>query len=126
MKQAARFWFAVGAVAMLLAVAIGAFGAHGIQSSVTPQRLASFETGVRYHFYHALGLFAVAFLAQIAVPSRWITIAGSLMTAGIVLFSGAIYLLVLTDTRWLGAIAPIGGTALMLAWGAAAVAACRR
>ena len=112
-----RFLFAAGAVAALLGVALGAFGAHALRDRLTPELLAVFETGVRYHFYHAFALLAAAYAA-----SRWpegaAAVAGWLFLAGIVLFSGSLYLLALTGVRWLGAITPLGGIAFIAGWAA--------
>jgi uncharacterized membrane protein YgdD (TMEM256/DUF423 family) len=106
-----------------LGVALGAFAAHGLKAILAPDMLAVFETGVRYQMYHAFALFATSW-AFARWPSRTFAIAGGLFVAGIVVFSGSLYLLALTETRWLGAITPLGGLAflagwLCLAWGAA-------
>jgi uncharacterized membrane protein YgdD (TMEM256/DUF423 family) len=110
-----RFFFAAGAVAGLIGVALGAFGAHALRERLTPDLLAIFETGVRYHFYHALALLAAAYAA-----ARWpegnAGLAGWLFIAGIVLFSGSLYVLALTGIRWLGAITPLGGVAFIAGW----------
>ena len=119
-----RFFAVAGAVAAMIAVMIGAFGAHALKGRVSPGDLEIFETGVRYHMYHALGLFAVAWAAS-RWPSGVTTIAGWLMIAGIVIFSGSLYILVLTGQRWLGAVTPIGGVALIAGWGALAWVALR-
>lgn len=110
-----RFFFIAGTIAAAVAVGLGAFGAHGLEKHVTPERLGTFETGVRYHMYHALALFAVSWAAMQwpGWPVQW---AGYLFLAGIVLFSGSLYVLVLTDTPWLGAITPLGGLALIIGW----------
>jgi uncharacterized membrane protein YgdD (TMEM256/DUF423 family) len=118
-------WFAVaGSVSALIAVAAGAFGAHALRQRLAPDLLAVFETGVRYQMYHALGLLAVAWAA-----SRWslpqISLAGWLFLAGIVVFSGSLYVLSLTGMRWFGAVTPLGGLCFLagwicLAWGIAA------
>jgi uncharacterized membrane protein YgdD (TMEM256/DUF423 family) len=121
----ARGWLATGAVAAALGVAAGAFGAHGLRARVDPELLAAYEVGVRYHMYHALGLLAVAWVAD-RWAGRWAGAAGWLFVGGIVIFSGSLYLLVLTGERWLGAVTPIGGIALMLGWLALALAAIRR
>ena len=117
-------WFAVGAIAAATGVALGAFGAHGLKSKVTPELLVVFETGVRYHMYHALALLAVGWAA-----TRWPTplpnAAGWLFTAGIVIFSGSLYTMTLTGTRWLGAITPLGGLAFIAGWLTLATAALR-
>lgn len=102
---------------MFLGVAAGAFGAHGLSSyfSKFPELAGSYETAVRYHVYHALGLFAVAWLAE-RWPGTLVNWAGWLLLAGIILFSGSLYLLVVTRARWLGAITPIGGLAFLAGW----------
>lgn len=114
--SASRWFLLLGGLAGLLAVLLGAFGAHALKRSLTPELLAVYRTGVEYHFYHALGLLAVG-LAALHFPDsgllRW---SGWLMAAGIVLFSGSLYLMALTGARWLGAITPFGGTAFALAW----------
>jgi uncharacterized membrane protein YgdD (TMEM256/DUF423 family) len=112
-----RFFFAAGGVAALLAVALGAFGAHALRSRVAPDMLAVWHTGVEYHLFHALGLLALGFAAAQLPESPLIKFSGWLMLAGIVLFSGSLYLLALTGERWLGAITPIGGLAFLAAWG---------
>jgi uncharacterized membrane protein YgdD (TMEM256/DUF423 family) len=108
-------WVRVGAVAMLLAVALGAFGAHALRQRISPEMLAVFEVGVRYHVYHALALFAVAWVAERA-PGSLAQASGWAFALGIVVFSGSLYLLSVTGVRWLGAITPIGGTAFLAGW----------
>jgi len=118
-------WLAIGAVAAGVGVALGAFGAHGLKSRVEPQMLAVFETGVRYHLYHALALLAVAWAASrstSALPGA----AGWAFLVGIFLFSGSLYLLVFTGTKWLGAITPLGGVAFLVGWGLLALSALAR
>jgi uncharacterized membrane protein YgdD (TMEM256/DUF423 family) len=110
-----KSFFIAGTLAAGLAVALGAFGAHGLQSRVTPERIGTFETGVRYHMYHALALFVVAWV-QAQWPSWQAEWAGYLFIGGILIFSGSLYLLVLTDTPWLGAITPLGGVAFLAGW----------
>ena len=117
-------WFATGAVLCGLGVALGAFGAHGLRERLTPEMLAIFETGVRYHFIHALGLFAVAW-ASTRWPDALVGAAGWLFVAGIVIFSGSLYLLSISGIRWLGAITPIGGVCMIAGWALLAVAALR-
>ena len=117
-------WFAVGAFAAMLGVALGAFGAHGLRSRVTPEMLAVFETGARYHMYHALALLAVGWAAA-RWTSPWVNAAGALFAAGIVLFSGSLYLLALTGTRAWGAVTPLGGLAFILGWACLGLAALR-
>jgi uncharacterized membrane protein YgdD (TMEM256/DUF423 family) len=115
-------WFVTGAILSGVGVALGAFGAHGLKARVSAELLAVFETGVRYHMYHALALLAVGWAAW-RNPNASLRAAGFLFTAGIGLFSGSLYLMTLTGARWLGAITPLGGLAflagwVLLAWGA--------
>jgi uncharacterized membrane protein YgdD (TMEM256/DUF423 family) len=102
-------------VAGFLGVALGAFGAHALKASLTPEMLAVFETGVRYQMYHVFALFAAAW-AWARWPSRVLTASGWLFIAGIVIFSGSLYLLALTGVRMLGAITPVGGLAFLAGW----------
>ncbi len=118
-------WFATGAVAAAIGVALGAFGAHGLKTRVAPELLAIYETGVRYHLVHALGLLAAAWAAD-RWPGPWATLSGWLFLSGIVIFSGSLYLLALTGVRWLGAITPVGGVAFMAGWLSLALAALRK
>ena len=117
-------WFATGAALCGLGVLLGAFGAHGLRARLTPELLATYEIGIRYHLSHALGLFAVAWAME-RWPSTWIGAAGCLFVAGITIFSGSLYLLSITGTRWLGAITPIGGVCFIAGWVALAVGALR-
>ena len=117
-------WFATGALLCGLGVAVGAFGAHGLRERLTPEMLATFETGVRYHFIHALGLFAVAWAAT-RWPGTLVGAAGWLFVAGIVIFSGSLYLLSISGIRWLGAVTPIGGVCMIAGWVLLAAAALR-
>lgn len=100
---------------MFAAVGLGAFGAHGLRGRLTPEMMQVFETGVRYHFYHALGLFVVGWLAE-THPSSWITGAGVALTLGVLVFSGSLYILSLSGVKWLGAITPLGGLAFLVGW----------
>jgi len=110
-----RFFFAAGSVMALLAVALGAFGAHALKNRLTPDMLDIFEVGVRYQMYHALALLAVAWAS-----SRWpesnLNAAGWAFIIGIVIFSGSLYVLSIFGIRWLGAITPIGGLAFLIGW----------
>jgi uncharacterized membrane protein YgdD (TMEM256/DUF423 family) len=116
-----RTFLLTGAVAGFIAVAFGAFGAHGLRGRLSPDMLAVFETGVRYHMYHALALLLVAAVAG-RLDSRAVVAAGWLFVAGIVLFSGSLYLLAVTGVTALGAITPIGGVAFLAGWVCLAVA----
>src|SRR5258706_12161720 len=102
-----RTFLLVGAVAAFLAVTLGAFGAHGLRGRLSPEMLAVFETGVRYHMYHALAILATAALFP-RVDGRAVVVAGWCFTAGIVLFSGSLYALALSGVTILGAVTPLG------------------
>jgi len=110
-----RQFFALGSILALLAVAAGAFGAHALKDSLGPDRLDVFKTAAQYQMYHSLALIAVGIAA-----SRWqdglINVAGWLFVAGIVLFSGSLYALAVTDVKVLGAITPLGGLCFMAGW----------
>jgi uncharacterized membrane protein YgdD (TMEM256/DUF423 family) len=95
---------------------LGAFGAHALRDRLTDSLLATYETGVRYHFYHALALVAVVVAIQRWPNSNLPVIAGWLFVIGVVIFSGSLYILAFTGLRWLGAITPIGGVALIAGW----------
>jgi uncharacterized membrane protein YgdD (TMEM256/DUF423 family) len=110
-----RTFFTLGALLAGLAVAAGAFGAHALRDRVAPDMLAIFETGVRYQMYHALALLAVAW-ATVRWPDSSAVLAGWCFVAGIVIFSGSLYVLALTGVRWLGAITPLGGLAFLAGW----------
>ena len=99
-----------------LAVSIGAFAAHILRDKLSPDLLNTFQTGVQYHMYHALGLFGIGLLMLNFPSSTLLRISAYLMMAGIVLFSGSLYLLSITGTRWLGAITPLGGLCFLTAW----------
>jgi uncharacterized membrane protein YgdD (TMEM256/DUF423 family) len=117
-----RTFILIAALAGFLGVALGAFGAHGLRARLGPEMLAVFETGVRYHLIHAVAILAVASL----MPrfSGWLmTTAAWLFVAGIVLFSGSLYLLALTGVTILGAITPLGGLAFLAGWACLAFAA---
>tara|TARA_B000000475_G_scaffold77730_1_gene62798 strand:+ start:4700 stop:5113 length:414 start_codon:yes stop_codon:yes gene_type:complete len=108
-------WIITGSIFAALAVLFGAFGAHGLKSRVSAEDLIIFETGVRYQMYHALALILLGLLAM--NPNTAITnLTFGLFVAGILIFSGTLYLIPLTGLRWLGAITPIGGTTLIAGW----------
>jgi uncharacterized membrane protein YgdD (TMEM256/DUF423 family) len=115
-----RFFAVMGAVSAFVAVAAGAFGAHALRARLTPEHLATFETGVRYQMYHALALLFVAWAV-----TRWpvppVRAAGWCFAGGTLVFSGSLYLLALTGVRAFGAITPLGGLAFLAGWLALAV-----
>lgn len=117
-----RLFITLGAVSGFIAVAAGAFGAHALRDRLTTSNLDTFQTGAQYEMYHALALVGVGILlGRFSVDgSSWLTAAGWLFLAGTVLFSGSLYLLAITDVRWLGAITPLGGVAFLLGWAALA------
>jgi len=110
-------WSVTGAVLMALAVILGAFGAHGLRDKLDAYSLTVYEKAVFYHFIHALGLLVVSFLPKTGTFSEFATswVCG-LLLAGIVFFSGSLYLLAITGNRSLGAVTPIGGVAFIAAW----------
>jgi uncharacterized membrane protein YgdD (TMEM256/DUF423 family) len=120
-----RRWFAFGAINGALAVAAGAFAAHGLKARLSPDMLAVFDTGARYHLIHALALCAAALAAQ-HFSLRPAKTAAVLFAAGIVLFSGSLYLLALTGTRGFGFVTPFGGVAFIAGWLALAWGGLRR
>ncbi len=109
---------------MFLAVAIGAFGAHALKTTLSDELKAVFETGVRYQAYHGLALFAVAWLAE-RYPSRAVSTAGWCFLAGVYIFSGSLYALSLTGIRKFGAVTPLGGGLFLAGWAALTIAAYR-
>lgn len=119
-----RLFLSAGAAFGFLGVALGAFGAHALKGALSQEMLAIWHTAVEYQFWHALALLGVGALTQDRTD-RALNIAGGAFIAGIVIFSGSLYALALTDIRALGAITPIGGLALLAGWAALASAALR-
>jgi uncharacterized membrane protein YgdD (TMEM256/DUF423 family) len=110
-------WSVAGALLMALGVALGAFGAHGLKDRLDAYRMSVYEKAVFYHFVHALGVLIVSVLPKTGTFSEFATDwVCTLLVAGIVLFSGSLYLLALTGNRWLGAITPVGGVSFIAAW----------
>ena len=110
-----RVFFAAGCVSAAVAVGLGAFAAHGLRARLVPDLLTTFEIGVRYQMYHALGLLAVG-LALARCPSSAGGLAGWLFIAGTLLFSGSLYVLAFSGVRWRGAVTPLGGAAFIAGW----------
>jgi len=119
-----RWWLFIGSVAGFLGVAGGAFGAHALKARLSEQMLANFETGTRYLLVHAVALLVVGVLAgrDGVGDLRWV---GFPFAVGMLIFTGSLWIMALTNTRWLGAITPIGGTALIIGWVVLAAAAFR-
>src|ERR1017187_7462762 len=110
-------WSAIGAAQMALAVALGAFGAHALKGRLDPYSTDIYQRAVLYHFIHALGILIVSALFRAgALTQTTCTTVCALLVAGIVLFSGSLYLLALTGTRALGAVTPFGGVSFIAAW----------
>jgi len=116
LNKTSKNFFAVGAFLMALAIAIGAFGAHGLKAIVTPEMLKIYHTGVEYHFYNTLGLFALAVLLNFKQNIKKLVISCWLIVIGLLIFSVSLYFLVILNIPILGAITPIGGTLLIIAW----------
>ena len=120
-----KTFFLIASILGGLAVALGAFGAHALTGRVEARLLEVFETGVRYHFYHALALIAVVVAIGRWPESNLPTIAGWLFVVGVVIFSGSLYTMTFTGWTWLGPITPIGGVALIAGWVCLALVALR-
>ncbi len=117
-------WVMIAAINGLIAVAAGAFGAHVLADRLTPRELNAFEVGVRYQMYHALALLLVAWMVSTRA-SAVLSYAAAFLLAGIVLFSGSLYVLALTGLKWFGMITPIGGVSFLVGWLLIAVSARR-
>ncbi len=110
-------WSAWGAISLALAVALGAFGAHGLKSRLDAYSMGVYEKAVFYHFVHGLGLLAIGIMRRVqTLTAAGANRVGALLAAGILLFSGSLYLLAVTGVRALGAVTPFGGLALIAAW----------
>ena len=116
MPQTAKVFLILGSVNAALVVLLGAFGAHALKARLSAEMLAVYQTGVHYHLFHALGLLAAGLAAMQIPDSAYLRWSGWLMLAGIVLFSGSLYLLSVSGLRWLGMITPFGGVAFIVAW----------
>ncbi|WP_020558647.1 DUF423 domain-containing protein [Thiofilum flexile] len=108
-------WLFLASLLGLLAVVLGAFGAHGLEKILDPQLLQRYHTGVEYQFYHSFALLAVGLWFKIQ-PTKLLGYAGLLFTIGIILFSGSLYLYALSGVKALGMITPIGGIAFIAGW----------
>ena len=114
-----KFFLQSGAILGAIGVALGAFGAHALKPMLEASgRMDTFETGVKYQFYHALGLVLLSILLQNAseTAARWYNWAGYGMLAGVIIFSGALYTICFTGIKAFGAVAPIGGTLMIVGW----------
>lgn len=120
-----KFFLLLGSINAFLGVALGAFGAHGLKSRVGPELLSAWQTGVHYHLVHALGLLLIGILCQQLPDAPLVRSAGWALFGGILLFSGSLYLLVLSNVKALGMITPLGGLAFLVGWLLLALAAWR-
>ena len=112
----AKLFLALGSINAMLAVMLGAFGAHALKTHLDEALLKVYHTGNQYHFYHALGLILLGAIALHIPSNLWIKVSGWMMFTGIILFSGSLYLLSIFNMRWLGMITPFGGVLFILAW----------
>lgn len=126
LNSTARLFLFFGAANALLAVALGAFGAHALRNRLDESLLKIYHTGNEYHFYHALGLLLVGIVASLVPAGGWIKSSGWMMFAGILLFCGSLYLLSILNLRWLGMITPIGGLLFILSWASLCVAVIKQ
>ena len=117
-------WLALGSLLGGLGVVLGAFGAHALRGKLAADLEPVFRTAVDYHFYHALALLAVGLVAR-GTPGPWVNTSGAAFTAGIIIFSGSLYLLAITGVRAWGAVTPIGGLAFIIGWVCLAMGALR-
>jgi uncharacterized membrane protein YgdD (TMEM256/DUF423 family) len=122
MTDAARNLIAAGAALAFVAVGLGAFGAHALKAQLSAEMLAVYQTGVQYHLPHAIAVVLIGVLASQMPASKLLPVAGWAMVVGVVIFSGSLYALSVTGIRMLGAITPIGGVALLVAWAMVAYA----
>ncbi|WP_072681801.1 DUF423 domain-containing protein [Arcobacter sp. LA11] len=116
LEKNVKLFLTISSIMMALAIAIGAFGAHGLKSIVEDSLLKTYNTGVEYHFYNTLGLFAASFIMYLKPNSRKVVVASWLILVGMIIFSFSLYFLVILNIPVLGAITPIGGTLLIIAW----------
>lgn len=115
----------IAALNGFLAVALGAFGSHGLKGRLTEHMLGVWQTSVQYHFYHVFALLVVALLWQKSPASSWLQASGWGFVVGTVLFCGSLYWLALGGPKWLGPITPLGGLSFMVAWVCLAVVAVK-
>lgn len=111
-----REFLVVAAISGFLAVALGAFGAHGLKTRLSPEFMSVYQTGVQYHFYHTGALLACALLLRGGLVHPALYVAGYSYAVGIIIFSGSLYVLAITGQRWLGMVTPLGGLAFLVGW----------
>ena len=118
----AQYILAIAGLSGFTAVALGAFGAHGLKDRLAPDLMVVYQTAVQYHFYHALALLAVGIIALSQPHSTLLKSSGWLFLLGTVIFSGSLYVLAISGTKWLGAVTPLGGLAFIGGWACLATA----
>ncbi|MBS4206842.1 DUF423 domain-containing protein [Bacillus sp. FJAT-50079] len=111
-----KVFIIIGAINAFLSVALGAFGAHALEGKIEPRYLEVWKTGVTYQMFHALGLIAIGIIGRNVSPSVLLSSSGWFMLAGIILFSGSLYVLSTSGIKVLGAITPLGGVAFLISW----------
>lgn len=116
MNENTRKFIQIGSIMMAAAVALGAFGAHGLKNIVDAYGMEIWQKAVNYHFYHALGLLFISFLFTLNIDENRLKKAGYIMFTSILIFSGSLYIMALTNIKWLGAITPIGGVGFIVSW----------
>ncbi|MBN6187150.1 DUF423 domain-containing protein [Aneurinibacillus sp. BA2021] len=122
-----RLFILLGSINLFLSVALGAFGAHGLEGKITEHLLEVYKTGVHYHMIHGLGLLAIGIFGEREIAGmKQLKLSGWFMQAGIIFFAFSLYLLALTGIGWLGAITPIGGVCFLIGWVLLAVAAAKK
>lgn len=121
-----KLFIIMGCINMFLGIALGAFGAHGLEGKISERMISNWQTGAQYHMIHAIGLFAVGLLLDRLGSPSLVTTGGWLLVAGILLFSGSLYLMALTGITKLGAITPIGGISFLAGWACIAFAVAKQ
>lgn len=112
-----KLWIMLGSLNMAIAIALGAFGAHGLKTKISKQMLENWNTGSHYHIIHALALLFIGLLlTKLGTQTSWAPIAGWFILAGILLFSGSLYIMALTNIKSLGMITPLGGLSFIIGW----------
>ncbi|WP_442601518.1 DUF423 domain-containing protein [Paenibacillus sp. KN14-4R] len=121
-----RIFILLGSINAFLAVALGAFGAHGLQSKLSEKLMETFQTGVHYHMIHALGLLAIAFACEKLGKSKLVPAAGWSILSGIILFSGSLYVYSMTEIHFFVFLTPVGGVLFLLGWTLLTIAAWKK
>jgi uncharacterized membrane protein YgdD (TMEM256/DUF423 family) len=121
-----KLLISLGSLNAAFAVIMGAFGAHALSAKIAPEALATFQTGVHYHFYHSLGLIVIGIVSRTAKPSTALSVSGWTMLTGIFLFSGSLYLISITGIRSIGIVTPFGGILFILSWVLLAIASFKQ